>query len=138
MTSYVHDRISIDDLYCRCARDMDNPASDAWIDCFTSDAVFLSPRFGRFSGREGLRELHELRRRALIDTKIRHVISNVLIHMDGPETSGECYLCAYETKFGKTKLVAVGGYRDTLVKLEQRWFFRTREEYFDALPPGRR
>lgn len=109
MTTYVYDRIAISDLYFRCARDMDNPDSDAWIDCFTLDAVFVSPRFGRFRGRDGLLELNALRRGALVETKIRHVISNLLIDLDSPQTTGECYLCAYETKFHKTKLVAVGG-----------------------------
>jgi 3-phenylpropionate/cinnamic acid dioxygenase small subunit len=136
MTIDVQDRIAISDLYSRCARDMDNLASDAWIDCFTADAVFESPRFGRFSGRDNLLQLNALRRRALMETKIRHVISNVLISMDGPRATGECYLCAYETKFHKTKLVAVGGYRDTLIKVEGRWFFRTREEFFDTLQPA--
>jgi hypothetical protein len=131
MLSYADERIAIGDLYSRCAQDLDDLDSDAWIDCFTEEAVFSSPRFGRFTGRKGLRELGALRRRSFLGARVRHVISNVLVSIDGAQATGKCYLCAYETKFGKTKLVAVGGYRDKLLKVRGRWLFQSREEFFD-------
>jgi hypothetical protein len=110
---------------------MDELDSDAWIDYFTEGAVFESPRFGRFTGREGLRQLAALRRKSFIQAKVRHVISNVVVDVDGARATGECYLCAYLTKFGKTELVAVGGYRDELLKVGGRWFFQSRAEFLD-------
>jgi SnoaL-like domain len=129
--SYADERLARGDLYSRCAHDLDELDSDAWTDCFTEEAVFNSPRFGRFSGRKGLLELADLRRKALLDAKIRHFKSNLLVSIEGTQATAKCYLCEYQTKFKKTKLVAVGGYRDTLRKVEGRWLFQSREEFFD-------
>ncbi len=127
----IEDREEIRELYSRYALSIDEGDADTWVRCFTDDGVFESPRFGRHAGRDGLQKFTELYRESLHGTKIRHVISNLSLKIEGERASGICYLTYYHTKSGKSELAAVGGYRDELRKIGGRWQFAKRSVFVD-------
>ena len=53
LTGTIEDREEIRELYAHYAHTIDNRRYDEWLDCFTDEGVFESPRFGKHSGREG-------------------------------------------------------------------------------------
>jgi 3-phenylpropionate/cinnamic acid dioxygenase small subunit len=132
MRQSEEERPAIRDLYFRYALEIDEGRYERWIDCFTSDGIFDSPRFGRHQGHEGLRKFAAIYRESLGGAKVRHVITNILADIDGDNASGTCYLSYYHTKHSKTELAAVGGYRDKLRKVDGRWLFESRQVFLDG------
>src|SRR5271168_71724 len=56
ITGTLEDREEVRTLHARYCLTIDTGRYDEWIDCFTEDGVFESPRFGKHSGRDGLRK----------------------------------------------------------------------------------
>ena len=126
------DREQIRELYARYAIAIDNARYDEWIDCFTEDGVFESPRFGRYAGREGLGKFVATYRESLGGAQVRHVISTLSFRIDGDRATGSCYLTYFHSKNGKTELAAVGHYRDVLRKVGGEWRFQSRQVFLDG------
>jgi 3-phenylpropionate/cinnamic acid dioxygenase small subunit len=129
--SEVEDREQIRELYSRYAITIDEGDSDNWVKCFTEDGVFESPRLGRHSGQQGLRKFTGIYKDSLHGAQVRHVISNLSLQLEGNHGTGICYLTYYHSKAGKSELAAVGGYRDTLQKVDGRWLFASRKVFID-------
>jgi 3-phenylpropionate/cinnamic acid dioxygenase small subunit len=132
MGQLQEERPAIRDLYFRYALEIDEGHYDRWIDCFTNDGTFDSPRFGRHVGHDGLRKFAAIYRESLGGAKVRHVITNVLVDIEGDRATGTCYLSYYHTKHGTTELAGMGGYRDKLRKVDGRWLFESRQVFIDG------
>jgi 3-phenylpropionate/cinnamic acid dioxygenase small subunit len=122
----------IRDLYARYAHTVDLARYDEWIDCFTEDGVFESPRFGRHQGIAGLRQFTAIYRESNGAAQVRHIISNVLFDISGDHATGSCYLNYYHCKDGKTSLSALGRYEDRLRKVNGQWRFESRKVHIDG------
>ena len=127
ITGSFEDREEIRELYARYAHTIDNCRFDEWIDCFTEDGVFDSPRFGRHSGRDGLRRFTAIYKESLGGAKAFHQITNVIFSVNGDQASGCCYLTYYHCKDGKATLSAAGHYTDALRKVNGEWRYESRK-----------
>jgi uncharacterized protein (TIGR02246 family) len=128
----AEDREQIRDLYVRYAITIDSGQYEQWLDCFTDDGVFESPRFGRHVGRDGLRKFTQIYKESLGGAQVRHVISAVHFDIEGDRATGGCYLTYFHSKIGKTELAAVGEYRDKLRKVGGAWRFESRQVTVDG------
>src|SRR3989442_581686 len=106
--SELEDREQIRDLYARYALTIDEDDREGWVACFTEDGVFESPRFGRHPGRDALRKFTALYKDSQHGAQVRHVITNLVIQIEGDHASGSCYLTYYHSKDAKSELAAVG------------------------------
>lgn len=128
----IEDRISIRELYDRYVWAIDDAATEAWVDCFTEDGIFDSPRFGRYQGVEGLRKFARVYTDSLGGAKTRHVTTNILFKIEGDRAEGKCLLTYFHTKHGRSELAGVGGYNDKLRKVNGRWLYEARRVFVDG------
>ncbi len=120
------DHEQIRDLYARYAHAVDLGRYEEWIECFTSDGVFESPRFGRYQGVEGLRRFTAIYKESNGAAQVRHMMTNVMFEISGDRATGSCYLNYYHCRDGKVSLSALGRYEDQLRKVNGRWRFESR------------
>jgi 3-phenylpropionate/cinnamic acid dioxygenase small subunit len=132
LTGTIEDREEIRELYARYAHTVDNGQLNEWIDCFSDDGVFDSPRFGKHTGREGLRRFAAIYKESLGGARPFHQITNVIFHIEGDQASGCCYLTYYHCKDGKAALSAAGRYTDKLRKVGGGWRFESRKVTIDG------
>jgi uncharacterized protein (TIGR02246 family) len=132
LTGTYEDREEIRDLYARYAHTIDNGRFDEWIECFTEDGVFESPRFGRHAGRDGLRRFAAIYKESLGGAKPFHQMTNVLFTVHGERATGCCYLTYYHCKDGHAALSAAGHYTDSLRKVNGAWRFESRKVTIDG------
>jgi uncharacterized protein (TIGR02246 family) len=125
--SHLEDRLDIRELYSRYGVAIDDHNADEWVNCFTEDGSFESGRFGKHVGTEGLRKFTKLYRESLGGASVLHVITNVHFKIEGDAGVGTCYLTYYHCKEGKIQQAAVGRYKDTLRKVDGRWYFASRQ-----------
>jgi hypothetical protein len=114
-------------LHARYCLTIDTCRYDEWIDCFTEDGIFESPRFGRHSGRDGLRRFTALYKESLGGAKVLHVVANPAFDLDGDSGGGTSYLLYYHCKDGKVQQCTVGYYTDKLRKTPAGWRFQSRQ-----------
>jgi 3-phenylpropionate/cinnamic acid dioxygenase small subunit len=122
----IDDREELRELYARYCLSIDNGRYDDWIDCFTDDGVFESPRFGRHAGREDLRRFCTRYEESLGGAKALHVVANISFEIKGDAAAGVCYLMYHHCKEGRLEQVAVGFYTDRLRKTAGGWRFASR------------
>lgn len=132
ITGTLEDREEIRELYAHYAYAIDNGKYDEWMDCFTEDGTFESPRFGKHSGRDGLRKFCAIYKDSLGGAKPFHQMTNVTFKIDGDSASGGCYLTYYHCKDGKAALSAAGHYTDKLRKANGGWRFESRKVTIDG------
>jgi len=132
LTGTKEDREEIRELYARYAHNIDDGQFNEWIDCFTEDGVFESPRFGKHSGRDGLRRFTAIYKDSLGGAKPFHQMTNVIFKIDGDKAAGCCYLTYYHCKDGKAALSAAGRYNDKLRKGADGWQFESRKVIIDG------
>ncbi len=132
LSGTLEDCEEIRQLYARYCHSIDNRQYEKWVDCFTDDGVFESPRFGRYAGRDGLRRFTEIYREALGGVRVRHVSSTVGFEISGEQAAGLCYFAYFQCKGGKAELAAVGHYDDTLRKENGVWKFESRRVTVDG------
>jgi 3-phenylpropionate/cinnamic acid dioxygenase small subunit len=134
MTCSWQDREEIRELYARYSIALDHGDFTGWIDCFAEDAVFDSPRFGHYAGREALRKFVDVYRDSLGGSKSTHINGNLSFQVEGERATGICYFTYYHCKDGRATLAALGHYRDRLRREGGRWKFERREVFLDARP----
>jgi 3-phenylpropionate/cinnamic acid dioxygenase small subunit len=126
------------------AHAMDTGDEAAWVDCFTSDAVFdvVEVVGGRRVHREDGR--HDLARYVAAYPKPphfrKHVVVDPLVDVRGDEATVEAYwlLLQRVDADGTPTLVAFGRYHDRLVRHDGRWRIAHRRadvEATTAAPP---
>jgi 3-phenylpropionate/cinnamic acid dioxygenase small subunit len=114
----------------------DQEALDVLEGCFAQDARLVihgNAIEGRTAIVEHLGKLRAARREA--DERMRHVMSNVLVHEHG---DGRATVTSYFTTFmqtappsGTLQALGTGFYRDQFVEAGDRWLMAEREVHFD-------
>ena len=132
ITGTIEDREEVRVLHARYCLTIDTCRYDEWIDCFTEDGVFESPRFGRHSGRDGLKRFTAMYKESLGGAKVLHVVANPAFDLDGDSGTGTSYLLYYHCKDGKAALSAAGTYTDSLRKVNGEWRFESRRVNIDG------
>ncbi|MGW5106082.1 nuclear transport factor 2 family protein [Nocardia sp. NPDC004123] len=131
MNSELEDRENIRELHSRYTISVDERHHEAWARCFTEDGTFSSPLLGTHTGFENLKRFATSYHENLAGVQVRHIISNISVEIDGTNAVGWCYLSYYHTESGETHLAALGGYRDTLRKVNGQWLFSRRDVFLD-------
>ena len=123
----LEDREEVRVLHARYCLTIDTGRYEEWIDTFTEDGVFASPRFGKHSGREGLKKFAALYKESLGGAQVLHVVANPSFELDGGSGTGTAYLLYYHCKDGRVQQSTVGYYTDHLRKPPAGWRFASRQ-----------
>ena len=97
------------------------------MDCFTEDGSLVSPAVGEHRGRPAIRAFAQ--RFAAFQrngSQLRHVISNLMMQVEGERGSATCYLTVFLTRDGKSRLLAPGLYECELRRDGRTWRFQRR------------
>jgi 3-phenylpropionate/cinnamic acid dioxygenase small subunit len=130
------DREEIRELYARYSITLDHGDFDGWLECFSADAIFDSPRFGHYEGREGLKHFVAQYKDSLGGAKPMHINSNLSFEVESDHATGICYFTYYHCKDGRAIMAALGHYRDRLRRHEDGWRIERREVFVDARAAG--
>jgi uncharacterized protein (TIGR02246 family) len=123
----IEDRLAIGDLFTRytCALDAGDVATV--VDCFTPDGALESPAVGRHAGHAAIRAFAErFARYQRSGSQLRHVVSNLMMQVDGDTAHATCYLTVFLTQGGQSRLTAPGQYECELQRTDGTWRFRDR------------
>jgi ketosteroid isomerase-like protein len=127
-TASMADWFDINNVFIRYATSLDRGDVDAVVACFTEDASLVSPVMGEFFGHAGVRDFASrtarLKREAGV--QFRHVVSNLVVDVEGDRAQATCYLLDYRTRDGKTLLLSPGEYECTLRRTGGHWLFERR------------
>jgi uncharacterized protein (TIGR02246 family) len=131
-TPSIEDRFAIEDLFVRYTRALDAGDAETVIDSFTVDGTLISPAVGEHTGRSAIAAFaHRFARFQASGSQLRHVISNLVMSVDGDCAEASCYLTVFLTKNGKSSLLAPGRYECELRKLDGIWRFHRRTVIHD-------
>jgi ketosteroid isomerase-like protein len=107
----LEDRFGISDLFTRYTCALDAGEVDTIVDCFMDDGVLLSPAVGSHQGRAAIRAFAERFARFRANgSLLRHVVSNLMMQVDGDRAHATCYLLVFLTRDGHSRLLAPGYY----------------------------
>jgi ketosteroid isomerase-like protein len=128
------DWFAINNAFIRYATELDRGNVEAVVDCFSEDARLVSPVMGDFRGHAGIRDFASRTERLKREegVQFRHVVSNLVVDVDGDEAHATCYLLDFKTRDGKTVLLSPGEYECTLRKSGGRWLFERRAVVMDS------
>ena len=123
----IEDRFGISDLFTRYTCALDAGDVETLVDCFTEDGALVSPAVGAHKGRTAIRAFAErFARFQQNGSQLRHVISNLMMQVDGDRAHATCYLTVILTRDGKSRLLAPGQYDCELRKSDGVWRFAHR------------
>lgn len=131
-TTSIEDRLAINDLFVRYPTALDAGDIETIAGCFTEDGLLESPTVGTYAGREAIREF--ARRFARFregGAQLRHVISNLVVTLDGDRAKASCYLLNVITRDGQSRLLAPGRYECDLARIGGQWLFQRRRVILD-------
>jgi uncharacterized protein (TIGR02246 family) len=128
MSSFsIEDRFGINDLFVRYTCALDAGDADDVIDCFTEDGTLVSPAVGEHTGRVAITAFAKrFARFQNGGSQLRHVISNLMMTVDGDRAHATCYLTVFLTRDGGSRLLAPGRYDCELRKVGGEWRFQRR------------
>jgi uncharacterized protein (TIGR02246 family) len=124
--SAFEDRLAIHELIARYSHAIDGGDYEAWVDCFTPDAVFHSA-LGVSTGHEEIRAFarnYETSRARMPNA--RHYMTNIAAEVDGDEATCRSYVIITTSEPRGVRIHFTGQYDDRLVKLDGAWKFRER------------
>jgi uncharacterized protein (TIGR02246 family) len=123
----IEDRLAISDLFVRYTCALDAGEVDTIVDCFTPDGRLVSPAVGEHAGHAAIRAFAErFSAFGRNGSQLRHVISNLMMQVDGDHAHATCYLTVFLTRDGKSRLLAPGQYDCDLRKVDGAWRFQNR------------
>jgi uncharacterized protein (TIGR02246 family) len=129
---YLEDVESIRQLVARYCHYIDSVQIEEWLDCFTENGAF--DFFGsRTEGREALRELGAGMEATQASTPMRHIVTNVIVDVDGDTATSSSYLQILMADRPPTMMTS-GRYQDRLQRVDGRWRFVERVLLPDAAP----
>jgi len=129
----IADWFDINNVFIRYATSLDRGDVDAVVDCFSEDASLASPVLGEFAGHAGIRDFaaRTARLKSEEGVQFRHVLSNLVVDVDGDRARATCYLLDFRTRDGNTELLSPGEYECHLRKVGGRWLFERRVVVMD-------
>jgi len=126
-TVSIEDRLAISDLFTRYTCALDAGDANTVVDCFAEDGTLVSPAVGEHTGRAAITAFAQRFARFRENgSQLRHVISNLVVQVDGLRGHATCYLTVFLTKDGTSRLLAPGRYDCDLRKVDGDWRFQRR------------
>jgi ketosteroid isomerase-like protein len=129
----VADWFEINNVFIRYATSLDRGDVEAVVSCFAGEASLVSPVLGEFSGHAGIRDFASRTARLKREegVQFRHVVSNLVVDVEGDMARATCYLLDFRTRDGKTELLSPGEYECSLRRTDGRWLFERRVVVMD-------
>lgn len=129
-------RLAINDLFVRYVTALDAGDVETIVGCFAEDGSLESPVLGVRRGRDAIRDFAERFARLRENgTQLRHVLSNLVVQIDGDRAHATCYLVTIMTRDGQSTLRPPGRYLCDLVRVDGAWVFQHRLVAEDAKVP---
>ncbi len=126
----VRDRIALEDLLARYAWALDTGDVDAFVDCFTPDAVVIEEVFedpDRWEGHESIRRLAEHYGSVPDFPGRQHHVSQILMEGDARRCAIRSFVFVTECRGEPPYLTRFAGYyEDRAVKSNGAWRFQER------------
>jgi len=123
----IEDWLGVHNLFVRYTCALDAGDAETVIDCFTEDATLVSPAVGEHTGRAAITAFAErFSRFQASGSQLRHMITNLMVTVEGEHAHATCYLAVFLTKDGQSRLLAPGRYDCELRKADGQWRFRRR------------
>ncbi len=123
----IEDRLAISNLFVRYTCAIDAGDVETLVACFTEDGALESPAVGVYAGREAIRAFAQrFARFRQGGSQLRHVISNLVVQVQGDRAHATCYLTVFLTRDGSSRLLAPGQYDCELRKTDGAWRFQKR------------
>ena len=117
----LEDIEAIRQLVARYSHLIDSLDIESWLDLWTDDGVFAVGG-DRTEGRDALRTLGEGSRPIYEVSPMRHVVTNVLVDVDGDDATSSSYLQIVVA--GQPPTISMTGrYHDRLRRVDGRWRF---------------
>jgi uncharacterized protein (TIGR02246 family) len=117
------DELAVRNVVARVALYADGPDVDAYVDLFTTDAVWDMPGAPR-KGHAEIRAGSEERRAAGQigpGSNTRHVVSTVAVTVDGDRAVADSYWQFYVETASSPRIQLMGAYHDELVRTTAGW-----------------
>lgn len=133
----LQDWFEIHNLFIRYTTALDRGDLDGVAQCFTEHGSIDSPLMGGFQGHKAIRAFAERTARTSRERKaqFRHVVSNLVVDVEGDRAHATCYLLDYLTADGRTELLSPGEYDCDCVRIDGRWLFAERRITLDQKFP---
>ena len=123
----IEDHLAISDLFVRYTCAIDAGDVETLVACFTEDGALENPAVGVYAGREAIRAFAQrFARFRQGGSQLRHVISNLVVQVQGDRAHATCYLTVFLTRDGSSRLLAPGQYDCELRKTDGAWRFQKR------------
>src|SRR5438874_453086 len=102
------DWFDINNVFIRYATSLDHGDVESVVDCFAENASVVSPVLGEFFGHSGVRDfaMRTARLKQEEGVQFRHVVSNLVVDIEGDRARANCYLLDFRTRDGKTELLS--------------------------------
>lgn len=134
----LEDLAEIHQLFVDYGHHLDAGDLDAYADLFAADGEVLLGPMGKATGRAEIRALMAKALDGLVGTSF-HIISSPRVVLDGDTATSEVMWTVVQTADdGTAKLNMIGRHRDTLVREDGRWRFRSRRGFIDIPSTFRR
>jgi hypothetical protein len=136
--TYVADRIAIEDVLIRYATAHNTTDPALYREVFTKDAkVATTSGFVVLNGLDAILKSAEqdkqrfnpgFKEGAVTYGNMRHIITNIVVKIDGNTAKTTCYLLntAFNTNTKKPEILGMGRYEDELVKQDGKWLISRR------------
>jgi uncharacterized protein (TIGR02246 family) len=140
--SYGDERAKIEDLQARYLFAFDWNDAEGYASTFTEDGI-LNFGWGEIKGRQAIREFIDPPGQAQPESGGerpregigRHIISNIVVKIDGDRATGQAYwthMTTGPTGYGTVDFF--GHYEDEMVKVDGEWLFSKRYVFNEAIP----
>jgi len=127
----IEDRAAIHDLFTRYCCALDNGEVETVVDCFTADAVLVSPVID-LRGHEAIRAFAgRFAAQRASGTQFRHMVTNIAATIDGERARASAYLLVLISQDGGHRTLPPGRYECELVKHAGVWRFSRRTVFHD-------
>lgn len=113
------DAEQIRNLYAQCSFAYDDGRADEYAALFTEDGVFEVVGGPEVRGREAL--AGTVSAAAARPARTHHLVSNVLLTVSGESAAGRAYVQLLALADGALRVVTVGTYDDTFVRIAAGW-----------------
>ena len=141
--SVADDRAAIENLQARYLFAVDWQDPEAYAATFTEDGEIVSA-IATTKGRAGIRaEVRKMRENdlalqtpGLFPFSRRHVITNLVLHIDGDRATGRAYWIGYinDNPERAPEIESYGHYEDDIVKVNGEWLFARRQIFNEEIP----
>lgn len=128
----VADHLALLQLHAAYAHTLDDGDVDAWVDCFTTDAVLWSTRPSEVVGRAALAAFGR-ERVASLRLPERHISWNHVFDGSGDLATGRCSAAIARTDADQVVLLFTATYRDRFAREADGWRIARREVFYDRV-----